>query len=66
MDFLVHDDVLTDEGHLVAVGLEELLDVGRRLERSAEVDALGGVHQLDREDEVEIVHDFKQLCGCPF
>ncbi len=39
VNLLVHDDVLANEGHFVAVGFQELLDVGRRLEWTTEFDA---------------------------
>ena len=63
VNLLVHHDVVLHEGHLLAVFLEEAFQQGRRLERPAELDALGGVHQFDGKDVVQVVHDAEQLGG---
>ena len=55
LDQLVHIGVVLHEGHEGAVGLDKLLDEGRRLERAAELEGLGGVEELDAEDLLHVV-----------
>ena len=64
MDFLIHHDVLLHKGNFLAVFVQETLQNGRSLCRTAEVNALSGIHQFDGKDMLQIIHNTIKLSSC--
>ena len=60
-EIIFHDNILFDERHDLAKLSKHLLDIGRRLERTAKLEALSGVDELDSGDMVEVVDDLMEL-----
>ena len=61
MYFRVHDNILIDKWHLFPVILQELLQHRGGPSRTTELDSLCRIHQLDRQDMIQVVHDLKQF-----
>jgi len=64
MDFLIHHDVFLHKRDFLAIFVQETLQNGRSLCRTAEVDALSGIHQFDGKDMLQIVHNAIKLSSC--
>ena len=61
MNLLVHDDIVFNKRNFLAIFVQEAFQDRRGFQRTAELDALGGIHQFDRKDVFQIVHDTIQL-----
>ena len=61
MYFGIHDDVFANEGNLFAIGFQEFLQDRGSTRRTTELDTLCRIHQLDRQDMIQIVHNLKEL-----
>ena len=53
---LVHDGVVLDEGDVLAVLCDKVLNELRRFERTAEFEGLGGIQQLDGKNLLHVLH----------
>ena len=61
MYFRVHNNILIDKWYLFPVNLQELLQYRGSPSRTTELDSLRRIHQLDRQDMIQVVHDLKQF-----
>lgn len=61
MNLFVHDDIVFNKRDFLAIFVQEALQGRRGFQRTTELDALGGIHQFDRKDVFQIVHDAIQL-----
>ena len=63
-DVVGHDHVFVHKRHAFAVCLHNALYIGRRLQRTAEVNALSSIHKLYGRNVLEVGDDFMELGGC--
>ena len=61
MYFGIHDDVFANEGNLFAIGFQEFLQDRGSTRRTAELDTLCRIHQLNRQDMIQVVHILKSF-----
>ena len=58
MYLFVHHDVIFHKRHFFPISIQETLQKRRGFQRTAEIDTLCGIHQLDSKDLLQIIHHF--------
>ena len=61
VDFGVHHDVVLYKRHFFAEVFQELFKDGGCFGRTTEFYSLGGIHQLDGQDKIEVIHDLEEF-----
>ena len=61
MNLLIHDNIVFYKGNFPTIFIQKTFQDRRRLQRTAELDALRGVHQLYGKYVLQIVHDAVEL-----